>query len=66
MRIYTAKKNRWIVQCPVCKKYVTGTIPKGGDGTAIKPWRHVSALDGFTNPCTGIYHLVDISDCILD
>lgn len=54
------KSRRTIIECPVCKKWVVGAIPKGGDGSALKPWRHISALDGHTNPCPGSFMLVDI------
>ena len=50
--------------CPVCKKKVTGIVPRGGDGTALRPIRHVSALDGYTNPCEGCFMEVDLSEIV--
>ena len=59
MKAVTKKGHREIVECPICRARVAGVIPKGGDGTALRPWKHISALDGYTNPCPGVYELVD-------
>jgi hypothetical protein len=45
--------------CPICKKKVSGIKPKGGDGSALYPHYHISALDGYTNPCPGIFNLIE-------
>ena len=49
-----------LVECPVCRKVLSGRIPKGSDGTCVFPFKHISALDGHTNPCPGTYELVDL------
>lgn len=57
------KKRKYYlaIRCPVCSKLLAGVYPKGGDGTALVPWNHVSALDGYTNPCPGSFMSVDVS-----
>lgn len=52
------------IRCPVCKKTVACFIPRGGDGSGVRPRKHVSALDGCTNPCKGYYMVVDVSEVL--
>ncbi len=56
------KMNGLRIICPVCKKKTAVYRPKGGDGTGVYPRAHTSALDGYTNPCTGCSMLIDVSD----
>jgi len=47
--------TRW-VRCPVCKRKVKGYVPRGGDGTVLRPYDH-------TNPqtdrqCEGRFYVV--------
>ena len=36
--------------CPVCEKVVSGYVPRGGDGSAYRPYRH--------GDCEGRFELV--------
>jgi hypothetical protein len=36
--------------CPVCEKVVSGYVPRGGDGSALRPYRH--------GHCEGRFELV--------
>ena len=47
------------VSCPVCRKVCAGIIPKNGDGSGLMVYKHVSAMDGYTNPCEGSFMIVD-------
>jgi hypothetical protein len=38
------------VICPICEKIVSAYIPKGGDGSAYRPYRH--------GDCEGRFELV--------
>jgi len=51
-----ANYTKW-VRCPVCKRKVKGYVPRGGDGTVLRPYRH-------TNPqtdeiCEGRFYVVE-------
>lgn len=39
------------VICPVCEKVVSAYVPKGGDGSALRPYRHGN--------CEGRFELVE-------
>lgn len=39
------------VICPVCEKVVSAYVPKGGDGSAYRPYRH--------GDCEGRFELVE-------
>ena len=42
--------------CPICEKTVFGYVPRGGDGSALRPRRH--------GECEGRFELVDASEAI--
>lgn len=54
------KLGHILVECPICHKILSGRVPKGGDGTCLFPFKHISALDGYTNPCPGSYELIEL------
>lgn len=41
-----ANNHRPRVICPVCKKEVAGSLPKGGDGTELRPRKHLDQRPG--------------------
>jgi hypothetical protein len=44
------------VECSVCYRIVGGRVPKGGDGSALIPYRHKHRLSGVGN-CNGhLFH----------
>ena len=43
------------LDCPVCDRRVSGYVPKGGDGSGLRPNRHKNA-DGAW--CDGTYQVV--------
>ena len=52
------------VRCPTCRKVVRGRVPKGGDGTGLRPVWHkmASALLGRSYPCDGRFETVDVGE----
>lgn len=47
--------------CPVCQRRVGVRVPKGGDGSAVRPFRHNSPSGG---TCDGAYKTLDASEVI--
>lgn len=50
------------IRCPFCGRLVRVKIPKGGDGSAVRPHRH--GADGET--CMGSYSTLDVEDTVED
>jgi hypothetical protein len=42
------------VKCPVCDKLVSGYVPKGGDGSVLRPRKH--------GDCDGRFYDVDLAE----
>ena len=46
------------ISCPVCGRLVKGYVPTGGDGGAMRPYRHINPETGHW--CRGRFHAVEL------
>lgn len=64
------------VICPVCSRTVAAYVPSGGDGTALRPYKHsrTQQIKGVSmhsclpirrrETCPGHYDLVDVAEAV--
>jgi len=49
--------SNWnLIKCPICGRAVRGYVPAGGDGTALRPYRHLNLATGAQ--CKGRLHTI--------